>query len=328
MQQRIAIIGAGMSGLACAKALADHGRDVVIYEKSRGVGGRMATRRTIEGFRFDHGAQYFTVRDERFATEVTQWEKLGHAALWPGIIGTLHSGTLEPTEESKRRYVGVPSMNSVCKYLAKDLDVRLRTRVQPPKFTGSQWNLQSESGDDLGKFDALVVSAPAAQTAELLADAPEIGNAAGDVKLAGCWALMLAFERRLPLVFDGAFVEASPLSWISRNNSKANRESTEAWVLHASADWSEKHIDLSPEDVALKLIKAFWDATGVKPTEPKFLAAHRWRYAIPVEPSESRCLEARDKKAIACGDWCTGPRVEGAFLSGLAAAERLSSWLS
>ena len=326
MRQQIAIIGAGISGITCAKALAEQGLRVVIFEKSRGVGGRMATRRTPEGLRFDHGAQYFTVRDKKFACEVAEWERLGHAALWQGVIGTLQSGTFEPKENTKRRYVGVPSMNSVCKHLAQGVDVRLSTRVQPPKFDGKQWRLQDESGDELGEFESLVVSAPAAQTSTLLAEATKIRNAADSVKMNGCWALMLAFERPLPLEFDGAFVENSPLSWVSRNSSKPARETSGSWVLHASADWSEKHIDDSPEQVMPKLVKAFWDATGIGPVDPAFCTAHRWRYAIPVKPLESRCLEDCEKRAIACGDWCAGPRVEGAFLSGLAAAERLLAW--
>ena len=137
---------------------------------------------------------------------------------------------------------------------------------------------------------------------------------------------MLAFANPLPLEFDGAFVEESPLSWICRNNSKPGRETTDAWVVHASPSWSQEQIDRSPDSVLAPLLAAFWQATGASKVEPLFSAAHRWRYSIPVEPLAKQSIEDRAKKAVACGDWCGGPRVEGAYLSGLAAAEELLSW--
>ena len=326
MSIQIAIIGAGISGLTCARKLSAVGRRAVVFEKSRGVGGRMATRRTPEGYRFDHGAQYFTVRDDKFAQEVAVWEQLKHVALWNGVIGSLDSGSFSPKENPKPRYVGVPAMNSACKHLAEGIDIRLNTRIQPPNFSEGAWHLRDDEGNDLGNFEALIVSAPAAQTAELAAEATEIRAAAERVKIDGCWAVMLAFDKPLPLEFDGAFVENSPLSWICRNSSKPGRETTDCWVVHASPGWSQDQIDRSPELVLTPLLEAFWQATGVSKVAPLFCAAHRWRYSIPVEPLESHCVEDPAKKAIACGDWCGGPRVEGAYLSGLAAAERLLGW--
>ena len=247
-------------------------------------------------------------------------------ALWQGVIGTLHAGAFTPKEDPKPRYVGVPAMNSACKYLAAGIDIRMNTRVQPPRFAKGMWHLRDDDGNELGKFDALVVSAPAAQTAELAAEANDIRAAAESVKINGCWAVMLAFAKPLPLEFDGAFVEDSPLSWICHNNSKPGREATDSWVVHASPNWSQEQIDRPPDSVLAPLLEAFWQATGASQVEPLFAAAHRWRYSIPVEPLEHPCLQDPAKNAIACGDWCGGPRVEGAYLSGLAAADRLLAW--
>ena len=145
----------------------------------------------------------------------------------------------------------------------------------------------------------------------------------------GCWAAMLSFENSLGLPFDGAFVQESPLSWISRNNSKPGRSvDFESWVLHASPDWSDRCIDGEADTVLAKLIDAFWQAIRSKPKATSYAAAHRWRYAIPPEPLETRCLFDPELKIGACGDWCSGPRVEGAFLSGVAMAGRVLAHMS
>ena len=135
---------------------------------------------------------------------------------------------------------------------------------------------------------------------------------------------MLAFEASLGLPFAGAFVHESPLSWIARNDSKPERESAgEAWVLHASPEWSDRYIDAEADTVLPKLISAFWQATGAQRRATSYAAGHKWRYSIPPEPLDSPCLFDSQLKIGACGDWCGGPRVEGAFVSGMTLAEHV-----
>ena len=223
---RVAVIGAGMSGLMCARTLMDHGIDITVFEKSRGFGGRMATRRTAEGLRFDHGAQYFTVRDERFERSVLSWMQDGIVAPWEGRICTLTNGRIEWKQKTTPRFVGVPGMNAVCRHLAADVNVHLRTQVRPPDFDQGIWRLRDEHENPLGEFDYVVTSAPAPQSAELLAAARELQQQAELANMHGCWAAMLAFDHSLDLPFDGAFVHDSPLSWVARNDSKPQRGTT------------------------------------------------------------------------------------------------------
>jgi hypothetical protein len=143
--------------------------------------------------------------------------------------------------------------------------------------------------------------------------------------MAPCWAVMAVFDGPLEVPFDGAFVADSPLSWVARNASKPGRPGHEAWVLHASPQWSRAHLELEAPEAAEQLFAAFGEASGTQLPTPIHLQAHRWRYALPVEPRPETCLFERDLKLAACGDWCAGPRVEGAFLSGVAAAGRLLS---
>ena len=135
---------------------------------------------------------------------------------------------------------------------------------------------------------------------------------------------MLRFSKPIHLDFDGAFVHDSPLAWIARNSSKpGRRRDVETWVLHASAEWSEAHLEETPEAVQSDLLEEFWKSTGLSPAPLDYVTAHRWRFALPPQPLEDRCLFDREMQVAACGDWCAGPRAEGAFLSGMAASGRL-----
>ncbi len=321
---KVAVIGAGISGLMCARTLADHGCDVSVFEKSRGVSGRMSTRRVDDSLSFDHGAQYFTARDDRFKRYVESWMHDGLVQTWDGRIVVLEKGVVKAEKAGDNRYVAVPGMSSIGKHIASDLRVHLETLVATPEIQNDKWLLTTDGGDKLGQFDVVVVAVPSHQAAPLLTDAPELANQAGSVKMHGCWALMLAFEESLNLDFDGAFVHQSPLSWIARNSSKAGRDGeSETWVAHAAAEWTERHLEVSPEEIKPLLIGEFWNAVGRTRTDPIYSTVHRWRFAIPQEPLTTDCLFDDERRIGACGDWCGGPRVEGAFLSGMALAGRI-----
>jgi predicted NAD/FAD-dependent oxidoreductase len=326
---RVAVIGAGISGLTCARTLADHGVLVNVFEKSRGVGGRMATRRSENGVAFDHGAQYFTIRDQRFQRYADVWLRDGLVQPWKGRVVSLRDGKIESEKESTLRFVAAPGMNAIGKHLATGLQLAANTHVTAPTRCGDKWLVSDDAGRDLGQYDVVVVSAPAPQASQLLAGNPELSRRTASVKTAGCWAVLVQFASRIAVDYDGAFVQNSPLSWIARNSSKPGRNSAEeTWILHATGDWSESHIDEPPDGIPTQLLSAFWKATGAPSLPPCFVAAHRWRYALPTEPLRDRCLFDRDLRIGACGDWCCGPRVEGAFLSGAAMAGRVLGLLT
>jgi hypothetical protein len=321
----VGVIGAGLSGLMCARTLVDHGHAVQVFEKGRGPGGRMSRRREGE-WQFDHGAQYFTVRDGVFRRFVESWQHDGVVDRWQGRIAVLDRGSWVSKDDDTERYVGVPGMNAVCAHLAGELDTRYSTRVDSVERADGRWQLVSGDEGSLGSFDALVVSAPAPQTATLLEnEAPAIAARAAAVDMAPCWAVMAVFDESLNLPFDGAFVADSPLSWVARNASKPERPGHEAWVLHGSPQWSRTHLELDAPEAAQGLLAAFAEASDARPPAPAHLRAHRWRFALPVEPRPEPCLFDRDLALVACGDWCAGPRVEGAYRSGAAAAGRLLS---
>ena len=317
----IGVVGAGVSGLMCARTLMDHGCQVQVFEKSRGYGGRMATRRSGESLQFDNGAQYFTARDKRFVRYVKSWEQSAVVQSWDGTIVTLNQGTATPKASDPRRYVATPKMNALGKHLAEDLSVHLNTRVQAAKRSGDQWQFQSATGENLGTFDQLVVAVPAPQACELLRGSPLLAKQAASVSMTGCWAMMVAFQRPLEVAFDGAFVQDSILSWIAKDSSKPQRgKRLETWVLHGSTDWTEQHLNDSPASIGLQLREAFWKALGIASIDPVTEDLKLWRFAIPTNPVGETSLYDPDAGVGACGDWCGGPRVEGAFLSGVSLA--------
>ncbi len=325
----VAVVGAGISGLFAARTLRDHGLEVKVFDKGRGPGGRTSTRRhqgselPQEAYRFDHGAQYFTARDPRFRRYVESWVEEGVAAPWQGRIAVAGDGRIEPKSGGPERFVGVPGMNAVAHHLAADLDVAYRTRVGAIERYRQLWRLTDDQGEVLGDASAVVVSTPPAQAEPLLAGAPALASRVADVRMRPCWATMAVFEQPLEATFDGAFVDRSPLSWVARDRSKPGRPDAESWVLHGSPEWSARHLESEPHTAAQRLLAAFFEACGLNPREPIFLRGHRWRYSIAENPLDAGCLWQSDLRIGTCGDWCSGSRIEGAFLSGMAIAGRI-----
>lgn len=304
----ILIIGGGMAGLSAARALAHTGRRIVVLDKGRGPGGRMATRRAEvagETLRFDHGAQYFIARDPAFRETVAAWESAGVAARWPAA--------------GAEAWVGTPGMNACVKALAEGLDVRWGHRASALRRSGARWNVATEDGP---RFTAplVIVAVPAEQAAVLLAEAaPAFAARAARVQSAPCWAVMAAFAAPLPLA-DTFRSDTGPVSWAARNSAKPGRGGGEAWVIHASPERSRELVERPKDEVAGALVADFFAAAGIAPAAPTHCDAHRWLYALPeARLGEGPFFDPRLKLGIA-GDWLHSPRVEGAWLSGREAA--------
>ncbi|MCC7055560.1 MAG: NAD(P)-binding protein [Gemmatimonadaceae bacterium] len=319
----VAIIGAGLAGLMCARTLADHTLDVTVFEKSRGAGGRAATRR--DGvWQFDHGAQYFTVRDARLAPSLHSWQQRGIVAPWTGALAVREAGAWRDAGTRVRRWVGVPGMSALGRHLAADLIVQYQTRVAHIQREGRQWRLVDDTGADLGTFDVVLTCVPAPQAHDLLAPvAPSLAARTREATLHATWATMLVLESRPDVAWEGAFLNDDPvLSWASRNAGKPGREAHETWVLHATRAWSAAHLEDAGDSVSQVMTEAFAAVIGA-PIVPVHHIAHRWRYALPDPVVPDGALFDAGLALGAAGDWCGGPRIEGALLSGIALAGRV-----
>ena len=323
MSTPIAIIGTGLAGLSAAQALHAAGHAVQLFDKSRGSGGRMASKRSDAGS-LDLGAQYFTARDRRFTEVVQQWRDRGWVAEWTPTLYNFRNGGLTPSPDEQVRWVGTPRMSAITRALLGALPVNFACRITEG-FRGEQhWGLQDAEGLSHGPFSHVIIATPAPQATALLAAAPKLAGAAASVAMEPTWAVALAFERPLDTPVEGCFVQDSPLDWLARNRTKPGRETTlDTWVLHASSAWSKQHLDLPKEAVIEELHGAFAELIGCAVPAPVFSLAHRWLYARPAQGHEWGALADADLGLYACGDWCSSGRVEGAWLSGQEAARRL-----
>jgi len=319
---RIAVIGAGISGLAAARTLQDHAHDVIVFEKARGPGGRASTRR-YGATGFDHGAQYFTARDPAFQRAVSAWQEAGVIKTWFPRMARIENDRLQASPDRRERYVAVPGMNALGKYLASDLTLQCQTLVAPPTYEGRKWHLQDNAGSTLGSFDALIVAAPAPQAVALLRQAaPPFADTAEAVQYDPMWALMVETKDSQGPDFDGLFVKDAAFSWIARNHAKPERRGA-SWVAHATAEWTRAHIDTPADEVAMLLVEAMTDLLGMRSDDLILRGAHRWLYSLVPQPLNVGALYEPSQQLAVCGDWCQGARIEGAYLSGVAAAGRL-----
>ncbi len=332
MSQPIAVIGAGLSGLSCAQALAQAGHPVHLFDKSRGPSGRMSTRRSedaLGAWQCDHGAQYFTARDAGFRAEVQRWQAAGAAARWDARLVSFDGQAWGAPETPLERFVGTPRMTSPAAWLVQDLGERVQTQWQTTVQTLARddagWALtSSEHGTHAPRYRAVLLAMPAPQAQQLLRDVAPAGAAvAAHARMRACWAVMVRSATPVALDWEGAFVNAGPLRWVARDRSKPGRTGPDTWLLHASAEWSEAHVEDDAATVTATLLAAFATLGGPAPTQVH-ATAHRWRYADTEPALDLGCWWDADAQLGLCGDWLHGGKVEGAWLSGQALAQHVA----
>jgi len=318
----VAVIGAGIAGLTCARVLTDHGYDVTVFDKGRSPGGRTSTRRVESEMAFDHGAQYFTALTPNFLRFVEDLIAKGCVARWDGRIVNLEKNTAKEASHQVR-FVGVPGMSSVASHLAEGLSVFREVQIDQIMRNDGAWVLKDKGGKLYGPYSFLVMALPPPQAASLFGTHPFATKVAG-VAMAPCWAVLVAFQDRLKVLWDGAFLGESSLSWVARNSSKPGRPNgADCWVLHASAEWSSECLEETPEIVSSDLLHAFEASVGFSLPKVIYQSAHRWRYSFGADPlGQGVHFDAKIGLGV-CGDWLSGGQIEGAFLSGTECAKSI-----
>jgi len=308
----LVVIGAGVAGLAAARCAQDSGRSVLVVDKGRRIGGRMATRRA-GGFTFTHGAQYLTARTPEFKSAC-------EAALADGSLASWQFGT-------KTAFIGSPTMRDFAVFLGQGLEIIQSVEINRIDASGAAIQLFTDQGI-YATATHLIVTPPAPQTASLLGGiAPELAATAASAEYAPCWTAMFGFESGadLPAKDQPFQFENHPVAWANfeawRPGAPADNH---ALVVQASADWSREHLEDDSQDVSTALFAALADALHTPLAKPVFASSHRWRYAKivksanPDAPRKSAC----GRIAVA-GDWLGAARIETAYLTGLEAANML-----
>ena len=311
MQERVLIVGAGIAGLTAAHALRRAGVAPVLVDKSRAVGGRMATR-TIGEARFDHGAQHFGIRSEAFAGVARTWREAGKMREWYQTAG------LEP------RYVGSGGMRRIPESLAASLHVRTATSIAQLDFGGEHPAAIGTDGERV-EAAAFIVTPPVPQTLALLRasriDLPSsIEEPLSSIEYAACLAVMAHLDGPSGLP-DGhrSAVDAS-IGWMADNAHKGTSP-TPAVTLHSTPGFAAEHLDADPKGWTNRLVAAAQPNLSAHITAA---VGHRWRYAEPTTILDRGCavLDTRVPVVLA-GEVFAGAKIEGAVLSGLAAASAI-----
>lgn len=326
----IAVIGTGISGLACARALHEAGFTLALFEKSRGPGGRMASRRLGEEAVVDLGAQFFSVRDPEFRHQVDRWLTKECVSPWPTRLWQADERGWHPHDDGRERFIGTPRMSAVTRQLAQGLPLTSGVRIERLDRQENRWWLIDQHEARHGPFDRVVISAPSPQAMALVAPHdPALAEACEAVLQRPCWTGWALFDAPLPRLagvdeeWQAVRLSSGPLRFVTRNDRKPGRSGQgESLSLLARIEWSQAHLEEEPEEVARLLLDAFAKALpeGATLPDPTLLGAHRWRYAQPdvFASGEAVNIDYRlgEHGLALCGDGWRGPRIEDAWLSG------------
>ena len=321
---KIAIIGAGISGVSLSLLLSKKFK-IKIFEKSRGVGGRMSSRK-IDPYLFDHGAQYFKIKNLEFKKFLSPLFKKKIIRPWLcRFINVNEHNKIkkELWDFKKNHFVGVPYMDSIVKYLAKDCNINLNIKIDKIKKIKNKWNLFDDNNSIHKQFDWVILTLPAEQTCSLISKNISFYHQINLIKMMGCYSLMLGMEQPLKLDYDAALIENQDIRWVAINNSKPERKNGYSILINSSFDYAQKNISTPKEKVIKHLLNLTQDLIKKDLTNAKLKQLHQWRYVQNIQYPEEDFFIDKTQKIAVCGDWFVNNRVEGAFES----AKRLSNMI-
>jgi predicted NAD/FAD-dependent oxidoreductase len=330
MIQANIVLGAGVSGLTAAATLRHGGHEVLVLEKSRGLGGRAATRRW-EHLPVDHGAQFLTARSDPFRAQVAAWKELGVCHEWCRGFHRHHDGALLPPEAAHHpRYVCRRGMSALGSALAEanGITIERQSKVTRVVCQDRVWTLTCEDGKSF-RTHRLIVTSPPPQGADLLAGAaPEAAAFLRGMAMDPCLALAAQFPRR-SIPWHGIQSGDATISWVGHDTSKRPdlHHDRTIIVVHASPAFSRTHYGEPEEKVREALLVRASEMSDEDLREPESIFLQRWRYAMPVHPPEGLPALSFDLPAplILAGESFAGGKIEGAWLSGRAAGSLSSS---
>ena len=316
------IVGAGISGLLAARELSARNITITVLEKSRGVGGRMATRRLAEGVA-DHGAQFLSARSRRFSDLLRDWRALGLIEVWsngfagpgPGDGGDGHP-----------RFFGTSGMTTVPKHIALTQNVLLNERVASVEVSGKSWIATTVDGLQF-RGNALILTSPLPQSLALLSSGEtrlpdHLQREVEGIAYRPCLALLVSLDGPSSIPPPGGLhLGGEPVRWIADNRQKGISPELTTVTVHAGPAFSKANFEQPEQAIARILLESVRPLLGSRVLATQL---HRWRFSEPASTLSQPALLALDRPPLVlAGDAFGGPHVEGAALSGLAAAEML-----
>ena len=345
---RLAIIGAGVAGLATAWSLRASHTAVTVFEKSRGYSGRAATRRRAD-LCYDHGANYFKtptpelerlVRDELPSDELVAIER----DVWTfDASGTVQPG--DPASNAESKWTYRQGINTLGKQLAGQAaaDVRLQTQIERVERTDDGWRLIDTSGTVHGSFDGVVLTPPAPQTQDIVRASsmlPDVRDALlsglGQAAYTSQFTLVLGYDRRLPRPGDFyALLNTDrdhAIAWLGFEEDKPGHipDGQSVLILQMAPDWTEAHFEVAHDALVQEAARLAEDLLGTRCMDPAWSDSQRWRYALPTAAADDTTLQKAETEGIfVTGDALVGKgRVHRALEEGLRCAGRVQSYLA
>jgi renalase len=341
---RVAVVGAGIAGLTCARELALRGYEPVVFEASDRLGGRCSSRTTRVGV-FDDAAQSITGATRLASYAVQRADELAALHAWTvpatpaedAPTGRFRDRDLDEADITRSLKlvgaVGVPSMRAMADSVARPLDVRLHTPIHHAQRRGANWVLDSAVGEIDESFEALVLAVPAPLALPLAQESAPLAAALRAVRYRSRWVLLLGTERPVNLPGYREF-EGSPIERVAAMQSKPGRllNTPQRWFVEADERWSLEHEHDDAETVADLLLDIFRAHAAGRAVHPNFLCAHQWRHALVERPAkwpgQSDCMWDSARRMGVCGDSVVASQVDRVHASGVALARTIAASLS
>lgn len=307
--KNIAVIGTGFSGLVLANELKKHSSyEVTFFEKSRGVGGRIATRYN-ESWEFDHGAPFFDANDADFL-------KLLQVFIHQGIVSTWNhkivNSKMVEIDTQKKYFIGTPKMNSIPKILSKGFDIHFDTKITSIQQKNDKWFLKDDKSQEYGTFDVVITSTPPQQAYDILPNECLYRNSLQSYKMLPQFAVLVGLDA-IKNNFDVMQVDNLKIEKIVLNHYKNGRTNKPSIVVYSSLKWASENINIEKNQVGKELLNEVENLLDIK-LQPQMVQIHRWLYSKP--EFKSNLLFLSDDGILSCGDWLSSGTIEGAFLSG------------
>ena len=326
--KNVAIIGAGITGVTVANLLQKK-YNLTVFEKSRGVGGRIATRRA-EPYQFNHGAQYFKVENKEFKDFVQPL--MVNKIIKPlktNQIEILNKNVIKRTKIYNQQYFTAGSkMNSVVKYLINNnFSIKLLCKIEKILKENDNWFIIDSNKVSYGPYNWLFITIPPNQAIEILYNNFKFLDIIKKIKMRSCYSLMLGFDEIKEFDFDTALFLDEDVRWLSISKKILEKKEYYNLLINSSYNFAEQNINGSKDKISNYLIKQVSDILQCKLNNYKHKALHFWKYAMSEKNNNLGSLFDEDLKVIVCGDWCMNGKVEGGFLSAKNAANKLLKYI-
>lgn len=329
--KKIAVIGGGISGLTAAYFLKEK-FSVEIFEKAKSVGGRMSVK-YHDNYQFDIGAQHFSAKNKIFKDFLKKPLDLGIVKYWSANFCEIDKNNIISKRfwnEEFMHLVGSDKMNSLCKYIANDLNIRLQTCITKISKENNKWTIIDSNNNKYENFDYLIIAIPSQQLINLEAQL-FVDEDLSQYKMLGCYVIILGLKRKIDLNFDAALIKNSLISWISIDSTKPGRPGGFSIVANSSNLWAEENIEASIDFIREKLLHELKMIINFDEKDIDYINTHKWRYANtkykkkPVRGGKDEISNIYSEKNSLgiCGDWFIQARVESAFLSGYDLSQKI-----